>query len=148
MGHWPTLAAPQIFPAARVRAFAVQYRKKTKPRAGPFQTINGSGGRIRTYDLRVMSPTSCQTAPPRTSAAVHGSHFVAVRQPSGIEEEACRDQISAAACAQRSRRRSGNRPIPSSSKALTLRTTLKSMATPCVLAVPPLSNNIRRMTRR
>ncbi len=25
----------------------------------------GSGGRIRTYDLRVMSPTSCQTAPPR-----------------------------------------------------------------------------------
>ena|GEM_PF-2103273 len=27
----------------------------------------GSGGRIRTYDLRVMSPTSCQTAPPRTS---------------------------------------------------------------------------------
>ena len=28
----------------------------------------GSGGRIRTYDLRVMSPTSCQTAPPRTCA--------------------------------------------------------------------------------
>ena len=27
----------------------------------------GSGGRIRTYDLRVMSPTSCLTAPPRTS---------------------------------------------------------------------------------
>ena len=27
---------------------------------------NGSGGRIRTYDLRVMSPTSYQTAPPRT----------------------------------------------------------------------------------
>ena len=25
----------------------------------------GSGGRIRTYDLRVMSPTSYQTAPPR-----------------------------------------------------------------------------------
>ncbi len=25
----------------------------------------GSGGRIRTCDLRVMSPTSCQTAPPR-----------------------------------------------------------------------------------
>ena len=24
-----------------------------------------SGGRIRTYDLRVMSPTSYQTAPPR-----------------------------------------------------------------------------------
>src|ERR1700739_36043 len=27
----------------------------------------GSGGRIRTCDLRVMSPTSCQTAPPRTT---------------------------------------------------------------------------------
>ena len=25
----------------------------------------GCGGRIWTYDLRVMSPTSCQTAPPR-----------------------------------------------------------------------------------
>ena len=28
-------------------------------------SFDGSGGRIRTYDLRVMSPTSCQTAPPR-----------------------------------------------------------------------------------
>ena len=27
----------------------------------------GCGGRIWTYDLRVMSPTSCQTAPPRVS---------------------------------------------------------------------------------
>ena len=27
--------------------------------------FNGSGGRIRTYDLWVMSPTSYQTAPPR-----------------------------------------------------------------------------------
>src|SRR5690554_3277687 len=27
--------------------------------------LYGSGGRIRTYDLRVMSPTSYQTAPPR-----------------------------------------------------------------------------------
>ena len=26
---------------------------------------NGSGDRIRTYDLRVMSPTSYHTAPPR-----------------------------------------------------------------------------------
>ena len=26
---------------------------------------NGCGDRIRTYDLRVMSPTSYQTAPPR-----------------------------------------------------------------------------------
>jgi site-specific DNA recombinase len=29
----------------------------------------GSGGRIWTYDLRVMSPTSCLTAPPRNWAA-------------------------------------------------------------------------------
>ena len=28
----------------------------------------GSGGRIRTYDLRVMSPTSYRTAPPRSKA--------------------------------------------------------------------------------
>ena len=27
--------------------------------------LNGCGGRIRTNDLRVMSPTSYQTAPPR-----------------------------------------------------------------------------------
>jgi hypothetical protein len=36
---------------------------------GPFELRSslgrGSGGRIRTCDLRVMSPTSCQTAPPR-----------------------------------------------------------------------------------
>jgi hypothetical protein len=30
------------------------------------RTKIGSGGRIRTYDLRVMSPTSYQAAPPRT----------------------------------------------------------------------------------
>src|SRR6056297_3117829 len=42
------------------------FRANKKPRAGLFVTKNrGSGGRIRTCDLRVMSPTSCQTAPPR-----------------------------------------------------------------------------------
>ena len=30
--------------------------------------LYGSGGRIRTYDLRVMSPTSYRTAPPRSKA--------------------------------------------------------------------------------
>ncbi len=30
--------------------------------------ILGRGGRIRTYDLWVMSPTSYQTAPPRTDS--------------------------------------------------------------------------------
>src|SRR4029078_12019229 len=32
---------------------------------------DGSGGRIRTYDLRVMSPTSYQAAPPRTGKRRH-----------------------------------------------------------------------------
>src|SRR5690606_20262795 len=31
----------------------------------------GSGGRIRTCDLRVMSPTSCLTAPPRSRLEPH-----------------------------------------------------------------------------
>jgi hypothetical protein len=30
----------------------------------------GSGGRIRTYDLRVMSPTSYLTAPPRINESI------------------------------------------------------------------------------
>ena len=30
----------------------------------------GSGGWIRTIDLRVMSPTSCQTAPPRSNLII------------------------------------------------------------------------------
>src|SRR5882672_10638183 len=42
-----------------------QTKKALKGPGTPNQI--GSGGRIRTYDLRVMSPTSCQTAPPRTS---------------------------------------------------------------------------------
>eukprot|EP00456_Euglypha_rotunda_P033574 TRINITY_DN25950_c0_g1_i2.p1 TRINITY_DN25950_c0_g1~~TRINITY_DN25950_c0_g1_i2.p1 ORF type:complete len:150 (+),score=0.12 TRINITY_DN25950_c0_g1_i2:190-639(+) len=45
-----------------------------KAHKGPGPTANadkiGSGGRIRTYDLRVMSPTSCQTAPPRTRQTI------------------------------------------------------------------------------
>ena len=55
---------------------APSYCHKKTPRKGflrpaPEQglSIVGSGGRIRTCDLRVMSPTSCQTAPPRTGNA-------------------------------------------------------------------------------
>ena len=33
----------------------------------PLFILNGSGGRIRTSDLRVMSPTSYRTAPPRVA---------------------------------------------------------------------------------
>ena len=40
-------------------------RPGANPARGPRKL--GSGGRIRTCDLRVMSPTSCQTAPPRIS---------------------------------------------------------------------------------
>src|SRR5690606_37743903 len=38
---------------------------------------SGSGGRIRTCDLRVMSPTSCLTAPPRTCSEPHILRIVA-----------------------------------------------------------------------
>ena len=43
----------------------------------------GSGGRIRTTDLRVMSPTSYQTAPPRIKMFVRveiNSHFCLISQ--------------------------------------------------------------------
>ena len=36
----------------------------------------GRGGRIRTYGLRVMSPTSYQTALPRTMGAPHGNRGI------------------------------------------------------------------------
>jgi hypothetical protein len=47
--------------------------------AFPTCDVVGSGGRIRTDDLRVMSPTSYQTAPPRNihlSSAPRGDHEV------------------------------------------------------------------------
>ncbi len=40
-----------------------------KPSWDGLEGLVGSGGRIRTYDLRVMSPTSYRTAPPRTGEA-------------------------------------------------------------------------------
>ena len=40
-------------------------KKRTQPGRAESSLVVGSGGRIRTYDLRVMSPTSCLTAPPR-----------------------------------------------------------------------------------
>src|SRR5574337_1997850 len=50
--------------AARHRA-SLRSTKKPHEEAFLHQERPGSGGRIRTCDLRVMSPTSCQTAPPR-----------------------------------------------------------------------------------
>src|SRR5699024_3155170 len=35
----------------------------------------GCGGRIRTYDLWVMSPTSCQTAPPREIISILSIYY-------------------------------------------------------------------------
>ena len=54
------------------------------PRRGVRAVGFGSGGRIRTCDLRVMSPTSCLTAPPRTS-----------REPGMIQIQALRRKSSA-----------------------------------------------------
>ena len=46
--------------------------------ASPLVVI-GSGGRIRTYDLWVMSPTSYQTAPPRVKTAVRPNGYYSKR---------------------------------------------------------------------
>ena len=43
----------------------VIYKIKLAERKSDRPVVFGCGGRIRTYDLRVMSPTSCQTAPSR-----------------------------------------------------------------------------------
>src|SRR5205814_7315546 len=40
-------------------------QSKTDDKKAPFPGLFNSGGGIRTRDLRVMSPTSYQTAPPR-----------------------------------------------------------------------------------
>ncbi len=56
--------------------FSLWGTKKGPGREGPDPLLNGgSGGRIRTYDLRVMSPTSCQTAPPRAVSGGHCRHL-------------------------------------------------------------------------
>src|SRR5579872_1219279 len=44
-----------------------QRQKKRPAEAG----LVGSGGRIRTYDLRVMSPTSCHCSTPRRTMSIH-----------------------------------------------------------------------------
>src|SRR5947208_14969864 len=42
-----------------------RHARPTKRKAPDYQGFSSSGGGIRTRDLRVMSPTSYQTAPPR-----------------------------------------------------------------------------------
>ena len=57
-------------------------KKRFRPQSKPFLHI-GSGGRIRTTDLRVMSPTSYQTAPPRIKMFFRSeinSHFYWISQ--------------------------------------------------------------------
>ena len=55
-----------ITPSNRRKGPPATAGETKKGPAGPLKNF-GSGGRIRTCDLRVMSPTSCQTAPPRIS---------------------------------------------------------------------------------
>ena len=73
---WPRRwrSARMAFPRTRgdPRPYAWAHRHQKRKRRPPcgdrrsgLSTEAGSGGRIRTCDLRVMSPTSCQTAPPR-----------------------------------------------------------------------------------
>ena len=54
---WAILALPQKRGTGR--------KQKSRRLASTASLAIGCGGRIWTYDLRVMSPTSCQTAPPR-----------------------------------------------------------------------------------
>ena len=61
----------RVYPNGRIEGTAIlspneSRRPQIDPEAASF---GGSGGRIRTYDLRVMSPPSYQTAPPRNKLA-------------------------------------------------------------------------------
>src|SRR5690348_13863599 len=74
----------QLFPV-RMAAEAARHDASVRPTKKPHeeaflhQERSGSGGRIRTCDLRVMSPTSCQTAPPRIRVrrVYRGGRFLA-----------------------------------------------------------------------
>ena len=54
------------------------YKQRSPHLRGLFGLLDSSGGRIRTSDLRVMSPASYQTAPPRDhilSGLILGEHI-------------------------------------------------------------------------
>ena len=63
--HRPTPVSSRLLGEAPNRAACETSQKRNSPMRGYSYQCGGSGGRIRTCDLRVMSPTSCQTAPPR-----------------------------------------------------------------------------------
>src|SRR5512141_1944871 len=58
------LAAPQVMYKVMYNPSKRPRKKDSRTSASPLFTTN-SGGRIRTSDLRVMGPTSYQTALPR-----------------------------------------------------------------------------------
>ena len=53
---------PSVVPMSTISVRILTPKIEKARKRGPFRS---SGGRIRTCDLRVMSPTSYQTAPPR-----------------------------------------------------------------------------------
>ncbi len=67
----------------------------------------GSGGRIRTYDLRVMSPTSCHCSTPRHLYSVSIPHFPARH---GGDGSGCTDLVSQRVSRQYLRRCTVSRP--------------------------------------
>ncbi len=84
--HWPALfkvvagsERDQAFAAPTMRhAVPIESWRLKSPRLKAIRPAllwpyfnNGSGGWIRTNDLRVMSPTSYQTAPPRIKLVVY-----------------------------------------------------------------------------
>ncbi len=81
-------------------------RKSERTRAGSPKSSpgSGSGGRIRTCDLRVMSPTSCQTAPPRDSGEEYDRSPPAV-QACGLPSPPRRSRATSAGLSPSVRRR-------------------------------------------
>ena len=63
------LYLPGPLPDGRVKVGELQRGPKCECTPGPKTLALGSGGRIRTYDLWVMSPTSCHCSTPHRKSA-------------------------------------------------------------------------------
>ena len=66
---WESASPGKLRHAPRVDSLATAHEKGQPQSTGLSRVTENSGGRIRTYDLRVMSPTSYQTALPRSCGA-------------------------------------------------------------------------------
>ena len=62
---WESASPGKLRHAPRVDSLATAHEKGQPQSTGLSRVTENSGGRIRTYDLRVMSPRSYQTALPR-----------------------------------------------------------------------------------